>query len=1349
MISITNSAIVEKIKGTGRTFTLSIKVGTNTFTKVKSLRRSSIFASNQKLSVGEAVSAFIEAEINDCRESLQNYEVKPILNIDGYNIPLGIFKVQAPSQADGSGTQKITAYDRMSETSKYTYTSTGLTSAKSTFSRICSICGYTAVTSGLTDVSINDKLLNGMDCRKALGYVAGVFGKNCVVGTDGNFKMVGYSNVSESTCKISINSLDTLEFPSKVSTIDYFNAVVNESTIYKSGSGNSGVNIVNPLFNSTSQTANILSYLKSNVGSNGYYPAKFKQLNGDPRIEVGDVIKVEHKNIATGLVVSDYVPVMSLVLDYDGGVSVSIEAYPTESEFSMSLSDLMDFTNSSNNNKFENLEGEIGDLNNSFGDLNNSFDDLNGNFGDLNDSFDDLSGNFDDLSDKVNGFAGDILIAKGQADFATVRAEAVEELNDLVSNSLGLYRTEIKGVGGDIKYYFHNAEDISNSNYIVAFTDKGFSFTNNWNEDESKIVWHYGMNPAGNSIMNYLVANKISADLINAGVIKSLPGAPIETEFSLNTGLFTLDSKSKKERFGFGTNAYNNLMLQYNYSDSSKNNIKLGFYYKGNFYRDSAHTDLISPSTEYYYGDLPSSDFYQYASNRYSKMTNLNDVLKTYKGFIMHSSGVSAGYSVNSDGTVFLSDFTAHQNNLLGGMLGFLPNAASDPENRTPILKFYDYEKEDPDGDSHYTAIRKQSIVTKYFGAEKIAFYYGGRAVDLESLFTGASNEFDYLSDKIGVLEQEIAQLKTALNVKTLAVFVSANPSDAGSVSGSGSYILQDGSFVVGAESKSGTRYYISSVNLTYASDGYSQTFDQQTLINNRWLTNSNTSLGMPVDILSSRLGDTLNVTVNFGEPEKHNVTLIADPTNGGTVSGGGFYYPGDKARIVASPYEDYDFVGWYEQGKLLTSSPVMLTQAIYEDQTYTAKFEKKPEELTITEGVTKAVVCSTQNSVVYLKFIPQYTGTYKFESLDQSSLDPDGYVYDSNKSQLHSGTNTGGFSFDYNFTAGTTYYLGVKLYSGTGTVNVKVSYNGSSGGETPNPTFTLTTKVSPEGAGSISVSKPGPYEFEVIYLTATPNSGYKLVDWFIKQLDSGNEYYAESAINPITQAIVENTEVTAIFEKVTSGTTTIKVTTSGASSTDVAYINSRGTTEVNLTTGTSYTVAAASPNGTISKVELYMDGTYVDVVNNISADGKTFQLSAEVYDTTAGKTLEYKVYFTSSSSGGGTTGGTATFIVSKFSGATSYDSVWIERNNQSSGTSVSIPFGETINICANTIVGRQINEVMLYDDGVYAGSFTQSDLLTDGSLSTDKKTLYMPFDFDDPNYIGTTREFKIYFTTA
>lgn len=966
MINVTDSAIVNKIKGTGRTFTLSIVVGRNTYTMVKSLKRSSIFASSQKLTVGETVSAFIEAEINGCRESLQNYEVEPILDIDDYKIPLGIFKVQAPSQADGSGTQKITAYDRMAETSKYTYTATGLTSAKSTFSAICSICGYTAVTSGLTDVSINDRLLDGMDCRKALGYIAGVFGKNCVVGTDGKFKMVGYSTVSEDVCKISIDSLDTLEFPSKVSTIDYFNAVVNDETAYKSGTGNNGVNVVNPLFTSNTQTSNILANLQSSVGGNGYYPAKFKQLNGDPRIEVGDVIKVEHRDILTGEVIADYVPVMSLTLDYDGGVTVSIEAYPTEAEFSMSLSDKVDFTNSSNNAKFE------------------------------------------DINNKVDSFEKDIDGANTKADFATVRAKAVEELNDLISNSLGLYRTEIEGAGGDIKYYFHNAEDISDSNYIVAFTDKGFSVTNDWNKGNPS--WDYGMNPAGNSIMNYLVVNKISADLIETGVIRSLDGAPVKTEFSLNTGLFSLEAQARKETFGFGVNRSNDLMLQYNYSDSEKQGVKLGYYYGGNFYKDSKYTELITPSTKYYYGDIPNNTFYEYSSNRYQKITDISVVAQTYKGFVLHARGSEFGYIVNADGSVH-SDFNFGTSGILGA-----DEENDDADLRTSVLKFYDLQKESADSLDHYTAIRKQSIVTKHLSAENIAFMFNGKLYDLGYVILNTSNLITSLSNEIDILKQEILNIKEELNVKSVLVYVTADPRNAGFVEGTGSYKLSDGSVPVKANAVSGSEYYISSVSIVRSNGEYSETIDQETLIDNGWLTSNGKNLNMPVPILESWLGDTINVVVNFAEPQKYRLTLNVEPAGSGTVSGAGLYKMDEYVPIDANPNTNYEFVGWYENNQLKYSfkDPVI---SINGNHTLTAKFKLKEPE-TPVEVATVRIVSNGAGSgdTVYLVSTP-----------NGSSLGTSKEFTEKQQCYFHAQAGTGRKIVGFDFNG--TYYTAEQIY--------------------------------------------------------------------------------------------------------------------------------------------------------------------------------------------------------------------------------------------------------------------------------------------------------------------------------
>lgn len=46
-------------------------------------------------------------------------------------------------------------------------------------------------------------------------------------------------------------------------------------------------------------------------------------------------------------------------------------------------------------------------------------------------------------------------------------------------------------------------------------------------------------------------------------------------------------------------------------------------------------------------------------------------------------------------------------------------------------------------------------------------------------------------------------------------------------------------------------------------------------------------------------------------ELDQVNVTVEANNANRGTVSGGGFYYPGDTARLVATPAEGYRFVRW------------------------------------------------------------------------------------------------------------------------------------------------------------------------------------------------------------------------------------------------------------------------------------------------------------------------------------------------------------------------------------------------------------------------------------------------------
>ncbi|MCL2028502.1 MAG: choice-of-anchor J domain-containing protein, partial [Bacteroidales bacterium] len=92
-------------------------------------------------------------------------------------------------------------------------------------------------------------------------------------------------------------------------------------------------------------------------------------------------------------------------------------------------------------------------------------------------------------------------------------------------------------------------------------------------------------------------------------------------------------------------------------------------------------------------------------------------------------------------------------------------------------------------------------------------------------------------------------------------------------------------------------------------------------------------------------------IAVTFTEDPKFELTLVADPTAGGTiVKGAGSYYAGTKVEIEATASANYDFVGWFEGSG---TTPIATTLA-YEytmpaaAATLTAKFT---ESTSITVG--------------------------------------------------------------------------------------------------------------------------------------------------------------------------------------------------------------------------------------------------------------------------------------------------------------------------------------------------------------------------------------------------------------
>ena len=83
--------------------------------------------------------------------------------------------------------------------------------------------------------------------------------------------------------------------------------------------------------------------------------------------------------------------------------------------------------------------------------------------------------------------------------------QSVLALNDLISNSLGVYSTRTTGDDGSTKYYMHDRPRIEDSNTIYTMTADGFAYTNDgWNDGNP--VWRYGMDKNGNAIFNQVCA---------------------------------------------------------------------------------------------------------------------------------------------------------------------------------------------------------------------------------------------------------------------------------------------------------------------------------------------------------------------------------------------------------------------------------------------------------------------------------------------------------------------------------------------------------------------------------------------------------------------------------------------------------------------------------------------------------------------------------------------------------------------------------------------------------------------------------------------------------------------------
>ncbi len=151
---------------------------------------------------------------------------------------------------------------------------------------------------------------------------------------------------------------------------------------------------------------------------------------------------------------------------------------------------------------------------------------------------------------------------------------------------------------------------------------------------------------------------------------------------------------------------------------------------------------------------------------------------------------------------------------------------------------------------------------------------------------------------------------------------VSANPSNGGSVSGGGTY-QQGQSCTVHAAANNGYTFVNWTENGTQVSTNANYTF---TVNSNR------------------------NLVANFQQqaPQTYTISVSADPSSGGSVSGGGTYQQGQNCTVIATANNGYSFTNWTENGNVVSTN-ASYSFTVTSNRTLVAHFTANPQSYTIT----------------------------------------------------------------------------------------------------------------------------------------------------------------------------------------------------------------------------------------------------------------------------------------------------------------------------------------------------------------------------------------------------------------
>lgn len=347
MINVTEK-FIQLLNANSRTFRMKLVNGSDEYTNILNLKWFAALPSY--LSIGNAICTCVECKAVGIPISIKGTYLDVYITVIGSDewVQIGTFKAEKPTLQNG--VVSFSAYDVMNECSKAIFThKLGTVTIGECYETVIAdieseigTVSYVPLPSSVASHKINADLLIGYDCRNVLAYIAGYLGCNCVVNNTGAIEMRGFT-----VCDYTLNDnrIAEPELDDNVSDLEFLACSVNSDTKLLYGNNGEGFEFICPIMTQERLNQIGATLCASTSVVNVYRSGKINHLLGDLRLQIGDVVSLEHNGE------THTIPISSIAFEFDGGLSADIEALPLAEASALSLSDTLDFISKQNANK--------------------------------------------------------------------------------------------------------------------------------------------------------------------------------------------------------------------------------------------------------------------------------------------------------------------------------------------------------------------------------------------------------------------------------------------------------------------------------------------------------------------------------------------------------------------------------------------------------------------------------------------------------------------------------------------------------------------------------------------------------------------------------------------------------------------------------------------------------------------------------------------------------------------------------------------------------------------------------------------------------------------------------------